>query len=107
LYEDGYYVEAAEVFERTEGKMRDAAVSERAAYGLYRGLTFLELGDLRRAEAWLRFGAENERAEPGSLSARERRTLERAWLGLGERIRADAREPVPSTQFAAVPRRSR
>lgn len=104
LYQDGYYVEAAEAFERTEVKLRDASVSERATYGLYRGLTFLELDDLRHAATWLRFGADNERVEPGSLSPTERRALEQAWLELGERVREEAYEPDPSAQLAAVPR---
>jgi hypothetical protein len=108
LYAGGHYVEAAEVFERTELKVDEAPASERAAYGLYRGLTFLKLDDLRRAEAWLRFGASTEQASPGSLTEQERRTLETAWLELGQRIQHSARAPdtsaVPFTAARDKPR---
>src|SRR5690606_10875377 len=55
LYSEGYYVEAAEVFERNERRLSEWPPDKRAAYGLYRGMTLLELGDLRGAGRWLAY----------------------------------------------------
>lgn len=78
LYADGYYVEAAEVFERTESRLEDSSPAERARYGLYRGATLLALGDARRAERWLRFSQNVLLAKSDALSADERVMLGRA-----------------------------
>src|SRR4051794_12615412 len=53
LYEDAHYVEAAEVFERTEDRLASSSNDERARFGLYRGATFLKLGDTAHAARWL------------------------------------------------------
>ena len=37
LYADGRYVEAAEVFEKTEQRLSSSNNSERARFGVYRG----------------------------------------------------------------------
>jgi hypothetical protein len=39
LYGDGRYIEAEEVFERSEARLGDSSASERARFGLYRGAT--------------------------------------------------------------------
>ena len=72
LYADGRYIEAAEVFERTEGRIGEASVRQRAEYGMYRALTLLVLGDLSNAERWFNYAYEVERAAPGSLSTDRR-----------------------------------
>ncbi len=87
LYADGRYIEAAEVFERTEYRLRNASTRERAEYGLYRGMTMLVLGDLRNAHRWLTYAYEIERYDSGSLSSDRRALLDRGWYELGQRIR--------------------
>ena len=103
LYADGQYIEAAEVFERTEHRLTESPPRERAEYGLYRGMTLLVLGDLRNAHRWLAYAYEIERAFPGSLRADRRALLDRGWFELGQRLRAEpppADEP-PGTAIAA------
>lgn len=90
LYEDRRYVEAAEVFERTERRLPDEGMAERARYGLYRGAALFELGDRRRAERWLGYAFDVEREFPGSLDASERALLERTWVGATGTARRDS-----------------
>jgi len=85
LYASGYYVEAAEVFARTEDRLESSNASERARYGLYRGATLLALGDARRAERWLRYSKGVLHTEGGALSAEERVMLGRALRVLSQR----------------------
>lgn len=89
LYADGRYVEAAEVFERTEYRLGDYSPRERAEYGLYRGMTMLVLGDLGNARRWLTYAYEVERVSPGSLRSDRRALLDRGWFELGQRQRAE------------------
>lgn len=88
LYADGRYIEAAEVFERTENRLGDATDRERAEYGLYRGMTLLVLGDLKNARRWLSYAYEIERRNPGTLRADRRALLDRGWFELGQRSRS-------------------
>src|SRR5882724_11145696 len=67
LYGEGRYVEADEVFERSEPRLARAAPEDRAAYAAYRGATFVALGDLRHAKHWLSVASELERTHPGTL----------------------------------------
>ena len=90
LYEDRRYVEAAEVFERTERRLAEETMAERARYGLYRGAALFELGDRRRAERWLGYAFDVEREYPGSLDAEERALLERTWVGATGTARRDS-----------------
>ena len=77
LYAGGYYIEAAEVFERTEKRLDLASPSEQAQYGLYRGATLLALGDSRRARRWLRYSERLLQADAALLSNEERDMLRR------------------------------
>ncbi len=90
LYEDRRYVEAAEVFERTERRLEEEGMAERARYGLYRGAALFELGDRRRAERWLGYAFDVEREFPGSLDDEERALLERTWVSTTGTARRDA-----------------
>ena len=90
LYQDRRYVEAAEVFERTERRLEQEPMAERARYGLYRGAALFELGDRRRAERWLGYAFDVEREFPGSLDADERALLERTWVGATGTARRDS-----------------
>ena len=75
LYEQQSYIEAAEVFERTQSRLLGMDPADRARYGLYRGLTLMALGDLRGAERWLDYADAQERAQPGLLASDERAML--------------------------------
>lgn len=95
LYADGRYIEAAEVFERTEGRLDESTPREKAEYGLYRGLTLLVLGDLNGAHHWLEYAYRVEQRQPGVLRGNRRALLDRGWYELGLRMRSGA--PVPAT----------
>lgn len=101
LYADGRYIEAAEVFERTEYRLRDASPRQQAEYGLYRGLTLLVLGDLQASQHWLAFAYGVERAYPGSLRDNRRVLLDRGWFELGQRLRVMPPRTAPPTAIAA------
>jgi tetratricopeptide (TPR) repeat protein len=90
LYSDGRYIEAAEVFERTERQLNEMSPRERAEYGVYRGMTLLVLGDLRHAHRWLTYAYQVEQYAPGSLGSDRRSLLERGWYELGQRLRDTA-----------------
>ena len=79
LYAEGRYIEAAEVFERTEARLDTSTARTRCEYGLYRGLTFLKLGDDARAREWLAYSYQLERKTPGTLDDGERKPLDSAW----------------------------
>lgn len=101
LYADGRYIEAAEVFERTEYRLHDSSPRQQAEYGLYRGLTLLVLGDLQEAHHWLTFAYEVERAHPGSLRGNRRALLDRGWFELAQRLRSTPPRGAPPTAIAA------
>ncbi|MBK7582562.1 MAG: hypothetical protein IPI67_20485 [Myxococcales bacterium] len=89
LYADGRYVEAAEVFERTEYRLTQFTPRERAEYGVYRGMTLLVLGDLAHARRWLTYAYEVEKVAPGALRSDRRALLDRGWFELGQRLRTE------------------
>ncbi len=99
LYADGRYIEAAEVFERTEGRLAESSPREKAEYALYRGMTLLVLGDLNNSHRWLTYAYDIERAVPGSLHQDKRALLDRSWYDLGQKIHPAA--PPPPTAVAA------
>jgi len=86
LYQQQNYIEAAEAFERTQERLVTMKPVERARYGLYRGLTFMALGDLRGAERWLDYADGQQRTQPSLLPAKERDLLARARRELSQRI---------------------
>ena len=94
LYGEGRYVEADEVFERSEPRVARAPLEERAAYAAYRGATFIALGDLTHAQHWLSLASDIERAKPGTLGTDERAFLDGAWQALGRRLAQTPPAPV-------------
>lgn len=109
LYREGRYVEAAEVFELTEDRLPVSTPAQRAEYGLYRGLTFLRLDDLRSARQWLGYAAAATEKDPGLLEPTQRAMLGRAWTELEQRSRAQppvsgAPDRVAATDSSALPR---
>ena len=94
LYAEGRFVEAAEVFERTEARLAESSERTRAEYGLYRGLTFLQLDDLRGARQWLAYAHRLGETRPGLIEDGERRLLDRAWSELERRTHEPTAEPT-------------
>jgi hypothetical protein len=97
LYSEGRYVEADEVFARSEPRVARAALEQRAAYAAYRGATFVALGDLPHAQHWLSVATEIERTSPGTLRAEEREFLDGAWRAYANRM-----PPAPPTANTAI-----
>jgi tetratricopeptide (TPR) repeat protein len=89
LYAQSNYIEAAEVFERTQGRLHQMDQSDRARYGLYRGLTFLALGDLRGAERWLGYAQTQTRSRQTALSDDELALLTKGFSSLDAERRAN------------------
>ena len=101
LYGEGRYVEADEVFARSEPRVARAALEQRAAYAAYRGATFVALGDLPHAQHWLGVATEIERAHPGTLPAEERSFLDGAWRGYANRLPPTLPSPPSNTAIAS------
>ena len=86
LYRDGRYVEAAEMFELTEPRLATMPADSCAAFGLYRGLTFLRLADVESARKWLAYAYSVEQRSPGMLLPEQRRLLEHGWAEVERRV---------------------
>lgn len=82
LYGDGHYVEAAEVFEQTEGRLAQSSNSERARFGVYRGANFLKLGDVQHAARWLGYARTIVRVDNDALDADELTLLDNSLRAL-------------------------
>jgi len=105
LYTEGRYVDAASVLESAEREVVTASPSERATYGLYRGMTLLALGDLRGAERWLSVARRLQARDAEVLSPSESELLdagERAVLRARERRAAEHRAATAPSSVAAV-----
>lgn len=102
LYQEGRYIEAAEAFEQTQYRLASSDAEQRAEYGLYRGLTYLELGDLARAREWLAYAFQIGRQSSGALDREERAELDRAWTELDARSRQQGVPPPPSAVAASA-----
>lgn len=89
-YDDGRYFEVAEDLADREDAMRDSPASKRARYGLYRGLSLLELGDDEGAEQWLAYARDVEAAHH-TLSKRQRERLDAGLAELARRRDGGAR----------------
>ncbi len=100
LYADGYYVEAAEVFERNEGRLSEWPPEKRAAYGLYRSMTLFELGDVEGAARWLRYCEWVQGSTPGSLDAQQLTLVARMHAKL--ETQQPVAPPAPSSDAVAA-----
>jgi hypothetical protein len=83
LYGDGHYVEAAEVFEKTEPRLASSSNSERARFGVYRGATFLKLGDVEHAARWLGYARSIVKTDSGALDADDLALLDTSLRAIG------------------------
>lgn len=88
LYTQGRLVDAAAAFDEGERDLGRASPRERARYGLYRGLTLLDLGEVSHAQRWLGFARDEERAHPGALGAEQRAALDHGWATVTARLGA-------------------
>src|SRR4051812_23738905 len=71
FYRQGHYIDADQLFEHTEPELLGLAPTERARYALYRGATYLALGDHMQARRWLGYGAELASTPAAQLSNKE------------------------------------
>ena len=110
LYDDGHYVEAAEVFEKTEQRLASSSSSERARFGLYRGVTFLKLGDVPHAAHWLGYARSIVTRDPDALDSDDLALLGASLKSLGnarpaapERANAEVATAHPVSESAPSP----
>lgn len=114
LYGEGRFVEADEVFARSEPRLAKASLPQQATYAAYRGATFIALGDLPHAQRWLSLASDIERRHPGSLSSDERKFLDGAWRALTNRmpptpppvttaLASSSQVPVPDAAVVSPP----
>lgn len=80
-YEDGRYLEVAEALARREPELDRLPNSQRARYGLYRGLALIQLGDPEEGRRWLHYARDLELSE-ATLSERQRQQLSAGLSGL-------------------------
>lgn len=99
LYQDGRYIEAAEMFELTEARLASSSAEVRAEYGLYRGLTYLRLDDLKNARQWLAYAYTMDHGNPDLLDTGERTMLGRGWNELEHR--SNPTGVTPASEAAA------
>jgi len=102
LYAEGRYVEAAEVFEKTEQRLRQSSNCDRARFGLYRGATYLKLGDVPHAARWLGYSRSVLNEDPSALDAGDAALLDASLQAIG---RVDGAAPIrsESPELAAAP----
>lgn len=105
------------MFELTEPRLSSMSAEACAAFGLYRGLTYLRLEDLASARKWLAYAYSVERKSPGMLLPEQRHLLDRGWAelegktappgatpALGERKIAAAAPPQVEPPVPETPR---
>ncbi len=80
-YEQGRYLEVAESLSRREPELDRLPKSQRARYGLYRGLALIQLGDPEAGRRWLHYARDLELSE-ATLSEPQRQQLSAGLSGL-------------------------
>jgi len=103
LYDDARYVEAAEVFEQTEARLVSSSTSERARFGLYRGATFLKLGDSVHAARWLGYARSLVKSAPDVLNDDDLALLDASLKALGRATPEEPERKVGSEVATAPP----
>jgi hypothetical protein len=101
LYSDGRYVEAAEVFEQTEERLNQSSNRDRARFGVYRGATFLKLGDVQHAARWLGYARTIVRVDNDALNDDELVLLDDSLRALEIRDAAPAKKA--EAEYARAP----
>jgi hypothetical protein len=103
LYTDGHYVEAAEVFEQTEERLTQSSNRDRARFGVYRGATFLKLGDVPHAARWLGYARSIVRVDNDALNDDELVLLDDSLRALEIRAAAPAQKTEAEVARAPQP----
>ena len=103
LYDDAHYIEAAEVFEQTEGRLVSSSNSERARFGLYRGATYLKLGDTAHAARWLGYARSLVKSDPDALDDDDLALLGASLKALGRAAPAAPERKVGAEVATAPP----
>jgi hypothetical protein len=80
LYLEGRYIDADQLFEQAAPGFSHLPVEERARYALYRGATYLALGDSAGAQGWLAYGSRLGRS---AFSAEEQQLLGASLRAVG------------------------
>ena len=83
-YQDGRYFEAAEGLAEREHEIPDLTPRQQARYGVYRGMSLLQIGDYEGAHRWLLYAKLLEDKKP-TLSSRQKRLLDGGFTELGNR----------------------
>jgi hypothetical protein len=83
FYTQGRYIDADQLFEQTEPALLQLEVEERARYALYRGATYLALGDSAGAQRWFGYGSRLGGAALSALSVQEQQLLRESLRSLG------------------------
>jgi hypothetical protein len=99
LYQEGRYIEAAEVLASREHELTEQPLRRQGEYAAYRGLANLELGNYPEAMRWMNFAYEIERRFPGTLRPEFRKDLDPGWWTLLQRMGL-----TPATAPAQQPR---
>lgn len=106
LYVQRHYIEAEDLFDHMEGDLAQLSIADRAAYGVYRGMTLLALGDFRRAQRWLSYATMLERDDSQALAPAQKALLEQGWLRVDAeqaRLARQAAPPLADATQATLP----
>lgn len=85
LYQEGRYIESADVLARHERDLVDESPRRQAEYATYRGLSNLVLGNYPESYRWLSFAYAIEQRFPGALRPAYRIDLDHGWRELMRR----------------------
>jgi hypothetical protein len=83
FYSQGRYIDADQLFEQTEPGLAQLDVEERARYAVYRGATYLALGDSSGAQRWLGYGSRLGGPALSALSVEEQQLLRDGLRAVG------------------------
>ncbi len=82
-YKDARYPDALAELADAEAEYPELCREERAHYALYRGLSYLAVGDAVRADGWLSIAKRELDTHPETFDPEERGRLITAWQSMG------------------------
>ncbi|MCB9583884.1 MAG: hypothetical protein H6718_00710 [Polyangiaceae bacterium] len=82
-YRDARYPDALNEFSDAEADYAALSREDQAHYALYRGLSYLAVGDAVRADAWLSVAKRELDTRPDTFTPDERGQLIAAWQSMG------------------------
>ncbi|HQK15996.1 MAG TPA: hypothetical protein PLJ27_01000 [Polyangiaceae bacterium] len=98
LYEQGRYIESAEVLQHYEQEIGSEPPSRQAEYATYRGLSMLVLGNYEEARRWMFQAYAIGRTYPGSILPAWQRDLDRGWRQLQPHLLSPQGQSAPPTR---------